>query len=142
MKSEPSEFSIDDLAKVKKSRWTGVRNYQARNFMIQQMSVGDLVLFYHSNAEPSGVAGIARISAAAEPDTTQFDKKSDYYDEKSPIDSPRWFCVEVEFVKKLSELVSLADIKTNKRLAKMEVLRKGNRLSIQPVTPAEFKEFA
>lgn len=142
MKSEPSEFSIDDLAKVQTARWTGVRNYQARNFMTQQMSVGDLVLFYHSNAEPSGVAGVARVSAAAAPDPTQFEKKSDYFDAKSTKESPRWFCVEVEFVKKLPGVISLAEIKANPKLAKMEVLRKGNRLSIQPVTAAEFKELS
>ena len=97
MKSEPTTYSIDHLKKDKKTIWDGVRNYQARNFMMQDMKVGDTVLFYHSNAEPPGVSGVAKISKAAIPDPTQFDKKSKYFDPKATKEKPRWFCVEIAF---------------------------------------------
>ncbi|UOF02596.1 EVE domain-containing protein [Bdellovibrio reynosensis] len=138
MKSEPDVFSIDQLAKDKTTWWEGVRNYQARNYMMNDMKVGDLVLFYHSNAEPSGVAGIAKVSKVAEPDKLQFDKKSEYFDEKATKDKPRWFCVEVQFVSKFKHIVSLQDLRENPKLADMMVLAKGSRLSVQPVEKKHF----
>lgn len=140
MKSEPDEFSIDDLSKNKTTLWEGVRNYQARNFMMKEMSIGDQVLFYHSNAEPPGVAGLATVCALAEPDTSQFDKKSDYYDPKASKDKPTWHCVRVQFIKKFPRFVELNEIKKNKKLSQMLVIKKGMRLSIQPVKEHEFLE--
>lgn len=139
MKSEPEVFSIEDLARDKKTLWEGVRNYQARNFMMKEMSLGDEILFYHSNAQPSGVAGLASVSGLGHADPTQFDKKSDYYDAKSKREQPRWICVEVQFIAKFKNIVSLADIKMHKALKNMGVLKQGNRLSIQPVTKEEFE---
>ncbi len=138
MKSEPDVFSIDDLKQKKTTLWDGVRNYQARNFMMNDMRVGDVVLFYHSNAEPPGIAGLAKISHLAQPDPSQFDKKSEYYDAKATPHAPRWFGVTVEFVKKFKTLISLEDIRSHKELQSMLVIKKGQRLSIQPVTKAEF----
>lgn len=137
MKSEPDVFSIDQLIKDKKTWWTGVRNYQARNFM-QSMKVGDQVLFYHSSADPSGVAGIAEVSKSAEPDSTQFEKKSDYFEPKATKEKPMWFCVEVKPVKKFKNFIPLDQLRDEKALADMLVLKKGQRLSIQPVTEKEF----
>jgi len=142
MKSEPDVYSIDTLAKDKTTWWEGVRNYQARNFMMKEMAEGDLVLFYHSNAEPPGVAGIARVSAAAQPDKAQFDKKSEYYDAKATKEKPQWFCVQVEYVKKFNELVSLNQLREEKALADMLVLKKGQRLSVQPVDKKHFETLA
>jgi predicted RNA-binding protein with PUA-like domain len=139
MKSEPEVFSIEQLAKDSTTWWEGVRNYQARNFMMKDMQPGDLVLFYHSNAEPSGVAGIAKISKSAEPDKTQFDKKSEYYDEKATKDKPRWYCVEVAYVKKFKQVVPLSALREVKALADMLVLQKGSRLSVQPVDKKHFE---
>jgi predicted RNA-binding protein with PUA-like domain len=139
MKSEPDVFGIDDLAKKKRSGWDGVRNYQARNFMRDQMKSGDLILFYHSTCEVPGIAGIARVSREAHPDPTQFDKKSDYYDPKSKAVAPTWMMVEVEFVKKFPEFLPLERLKTEKALAKMPLLQRGQRLSVQPVSPEEWK---
>ena len=140
MKSEPDEFSIDDLAKAPKQTtpWFGVRNYQARNFMRDQMKVGDGVLFYHSSCPEPGIAGIAEVASAAYTDKTQFDRKSDYYDPKSKKDNPRWFNVDVRALRK-TRLISLDEIRKQKPLAKMVTLRPGNRLSITPVTEAEWK---
>lgn len=138
MKSEPDVFSIDQLKKDKSTWWSGVRNYQARNFMMKEMNPGDWVLFYHSNASPPGVAGIAQVSKAAEPDTTQFDPKSDTFDPKASQEKPIWFCVQVKFVSKFKNYVSLEDLKKEASLADMLVLKKGQRLSIQPVTEREF----
>lgn len=138
MKSEPDVFSIDDLKRDQTTWWEGVRNYQARNFMSQQMKVGDEVLFYHSNAEPSGVAGIAKVTKAAAADPSQFDKKSEYFDPKASKDKPIWFCVQVGFVARFSEVISLDDLRGEKSLKDMFVLKKGQRLSVQPVTAAEF----
>jgi predicted RNA-binding protein with PUA-like domain len=138
MKSEPDVFSIDDLQKKKKSIWDGVRNYQARNFMMNSMKIGDLVLFYHSNATPPGIAGIARVCSDAVPDKTALDKKSEYYDPKATSENPRWFCVQVEFVKKFKNFLSLDDIRNNKSLQSMLVIKKGQRLSIQPVSKSEY----
>lgn len=139
MKSEPDVYSIDALKRDRKTWWEGVRNYQARNFMMNEMKAGDEVLFYHSNAEPPGVAGIARVSRAAEPDREQFDKKSEYHDPKATKDKPIWFCVEVEFQGKFKTLVSLDDLRTEKKLKDMLVLKRGQRLSVQPVTKEEFE---
>ena len=140
MKSEPSEFSIDDLASEpkKSTSWIGVRNYQARNFMRDQMQLGDLVLFYHSTCEVPGVAGIAEVSKLAYPDETQFDRKSDYFDPKATRDNPRWVHVDVNLVKK-TRLVPLSELRGYPKLAKMQLLQRGNRLSITPVDPAEWK---
>lgn len=138
MKSEPDVFSFDDLKSKKRSLWDGVRNYQARNFMMKEMKVGDTVLFYHSNAEPSCVAGLAKVSKAAVPDPSQFDPKSDYYDVKATKEKPRWFCVEVEYDRPLKKCVSLDDIRAKKELNSM-VLVQHSRLSVQPVRFEEFK---
>lgn len=138
MKSEPNVFSINDLKKSKKTLWEGVRNYQARNFMMKDMRLGDEVLFYHSNAEPPGVAGIARVSRLALPDPLQFDPKSEYFDKKASQEKPIWFCVEVEFVKAFKNIISLTDLKNEKNLSEMLVLKRGQRLSIQPVTEKHF----
>jgi predicted RNA-binding protein with PUA-like domain len=140
MKSEPSEFSIDDLAKAPKrsTPWFGVRNYQARNFMRDEMRVGDLAFFYHSSCPEPGIAGIARISKAAYPDASQFDRRSPYYDAAARRDSPRWFNVEVTLVEK-TRLVPLAELRARRELERMRLLQRGNRLSITPVDPAEWK---
>ncbi|MEX2049376.1 MAG: EVE domain-containing protein, partial [Gemmatimonadota bacterium] len=137
MKSEPETYSIDDLARDGSTHWEGVRNFKARNNM-RAMSVGDEVLFYHSNANPPGVAGLARVSRTAYPDPAQFDKKSDYSDEKSDRASPRWDMVDVEFVAKAKDLVALPDIKNEAALADMELVRYG-RLSVQSVTKEQFE---
>lgn len=139
MKSEPHTFSIDLLKEKKTSGWDGVRNYQARNFMRDEMKKGDLVLFYHSSCEVPGVAGIAKVSKESHPDPTQFDPKSDYYDPKATKELPRWFMVEVEFVEKFKNIFTLSEIKKTKGLDKMMVVQKGSRLSINPVTENEFK---
>jgi len=138
MKSEPDVFSIDHLKSKKKSGWDGVRNYQARNFMRDEMKKGDMVLFYHSSCEEPGIAGLAKISKESHPDPTQFDKKSDYFDPKATIENPRWFMVEVEFVEKFDIVISLTKIKSLKELSNMPLVQKGSRLSINPVTEAEF----
>ncbi len=138
MKTEPDVFSIDDLKTKKTTLWDGVRNYQARNFMMNDMQVGDTVLFYHSNAAPPGIAGFAKVNKKAVADPSQFDKKSEYYDSSSTPEKPRWFCVEVAYVKKFKDLLSLDEIREIKGLEKMLLLRKGQRLSIQPVTAQEY----
>jgi len=138
MKSEPSVYSIYDLKKSKKDLWDGVRNYQARNFMINDMQVGDEVLFYHSNANPSGVAGLAYISKKAQPDPTAFDPKSQYYDAKSNKENPRWFCVEVGFKSVFKNFISLKNLKKEKLLSKMLLLKKGQRLSVMPISQTEY----
>ena len=140
MKSEPDEFSIDDLAKAPKqtTAWFGVRNYQARNFMRDGMRVGDHAFFYHSSCPEPGIAGIVEISRLAYPDATQFDPKSDYYDPKSTRHAPRWMNVDVRLVRKIP-LVSVQTLRETKGLQDMVTLRRGNRLSITPVTPAEWK---
>jgi predicted RNA-binding protein with PUA-like domain len=136
MKSEPEVYSIDDLKRDGSTAWEGVRNFKARNNM-RAMSVGDEVLFYHSNAAPPGVAGIARVSKVAYPDLAQFDPTSHYYDEKSDRANPRWDLVDVAFVAKAKEFVGLPAIKADAELADMELLRQG-RLSVQSVTKAQF----
>ena len=140
MKSEPDEVSIDDLAAMpqKTIAWFGVRNYQARNFMRDQMQVGDLAFFYHSSCPEPGIAGIVRISKAAYPDASQFDRKSPYYDPKATRAAPRWVNVEVTLVEK-TRLVPLAELRAQRELAAMRLLQRGNRLSITPVEPGEWK---
>ncbi|MCY4512308.1 MAG: EVE domain-containing protein [Bdellovibrionales bacterium] len=137
MKSEPLTYSIEHLKKDKKALWDGVRNYQARNFM-KNMNPGDKILFYHSNTKPPGIAGLACVSQSAVPDPTAFDKNSPYFDPKSTKEKPRWFCVEVQFEKAFSNLFSLEDLRKEKSLKNMLVLKKGQRLSVQPVTKKEY----
>lgn len=139
MKSEPDVFSIDDLKTKKQSGWDGVRNYQARNFMRDEMKLGDYVLFYHSSCEIPGVAGVAKVCKESHPDPTQFDAKSDYYDEKATKDNPRWFMVAVEFVEKSKSYLPLSELKNMKGLEKLPLLQKGSRLSINPVSKEEFE---
>jgi predicted RNA-binding protein with PUA-like domain len=140
MKSEPDECSIDHVlaAPGRKTPWSGVRNYQARNFMRDQMSIGDGVLFYHSSCAEPGVAGLAEIASAPYPDASQFDSKSDYYDPHSSRDNPRWVNVDVRALRK-TRLVALAELRKHKPLAKMRLLQPGNRLSITPVSAAEWR---
>ena len=138
MKSEPDVFSIDDLARVKVEPWTGVRNYQARNFMRDGMSEGDGVLFYHSSCEVPGVAGLARVASASYPDPTQFERKSEYFDEKSTRENPRWMLVDVRFERKLACTIPLTELKAQPRLDGFALLQRGNRLSILPVTKAQW----
>lgn len=139
MKSEPSEYSIDDLKRDGRAPWFGVRNYQARNYMRDQMRVGDEVLFYHSSCPEPGVAGLARVASTPYPDTMQFDKKSHYYDPKAMPDNPRWILVDVKFVQRFKQVVSLAQLRQEKSLKDLIILRPGNRLSITPVTQAEYE---
>jgi predicted RNA-binding protein with PUA-like domain len=139
MKSEPDVFSIDDLKREKTTGWDGVRNYTARNFMRDDMSVGDAVLYYHSNAEPSGIAGLAKVVDLAIPDPTQFDKKSEYYDAASKKDAPAWVMVTVGFVKKFPRVISLAELKSDPRLKGMAVTQKGQRLSVMPVSKEHYE---
>lgn len=138
MKSEPEVFSIDDLARDKKTLWEGVRNYQARNFMRDDMELGDLVLFYHSNAEPSGVAGVAKVVGPAVPDPTQFDRKSEYYDAASTKEDPRWLVVSVGYVERFAKVLPLEALKQEKALEGMALLQRGQRLSVQPVSKEHF----
>ena len=140
MKSEPAEVSIDDLAHAPRRTlpWTGVRNYQARNFMRDQMHAGDDVLFYHSTCAEPGIAGLARVVGPAQPDATQFDPSSPYFDPRSTPAQPRWLQLDVAFVRK-TRLLSLAEMRECPELATMQVLRRGNRLSITPVTDAEWR---
>ena len=139
LKSEPDEFSIDDLAAAKgrKVAWFGVRNYQARNYMRDEMQVGDPAFFYHSSCPEPGIAGIVAVSRAAFPDRTQFDPGSKYFDAKASRAAPRWFNVEVRLVEK-TRLVPLAELRADPALATLRILQRGNRLSITPVEPAEW----
>jgi predicted RNA-binding protein with PUA-like domain len=136
-KSEPTTYGIDHLAKDKVTAWTGVRNYQARNFMRDAMKKGDRGFFYHSSCEVPGIAGIVEVVKAAYPDETQFQKKSRYYDAAATKDAPRWFNVDLGFVRK-TRVISIAELRAGKALGKMQILQRGNRLSITPVTPAEW----
>lgn len=139
MKSEPSCYSIDDLRRDKHTGWSGVRNHQVRNFMRDDMAVGDLVLFHHSSAEPPGIAGIAKIVGAATPDPTAWDRHDDHFDPKSSPEKPTWLMVEVGFVAKFKRFVTLDALRAEPRLADMLVLRRGQRLSIMPVERAHFE---
>jgi predicted RNA-binding protein with PUA-like domain len=138
LKSEPDSYSIDAMARDKTTAWNGVRNYQARNFMRDQMRVGDLAFFYHSNCEKPGIVGIVEIAAPAHPDQTQFDRKSKYYDADATREAPRWVNVDIRFVKK-TPLITLEELRAHKALAGMRILQRGNRLSITPVDPDEWK---
>ena len=139
MKSEPDEFSIEDLARAPKQTtpWFGVRNYVARNFMRDSMRVGDGVLFYHSSCPQPGIAGLAKVASTSYPDDSQFDRKSPYYDPKATRQTPRWMLVDVRLDRK-TRLMPLEEMRAHKALEKMVTLRRGNRLSITPVTPAEW----
>lgn len=139
MKSEPSDCSIDDLAMLPKQTvaWYGVRNYQARNFMRDQMAIGDQVLFYHSSCAEPGIAGLAEVVSKAYPDETQFDKKNKYFDPKATRETPRWFNVDVR-LKKKTRLISLKELREHPQLKNMRILQRGNRLSITPVDPKEW----
>ncbi len=139
MKSEPSDVSIDDLASFPNQTvdWYGVRNYQARNFMRDQMKVGDGVLFYHSNCAEPGIAGLAEVSKLAYPDRTQFDANHRYFDPKATSEKPRWFNVDVKLVRK-TRLLSLKEMRENPQLENLRILQRGNRLSITPVDPRDW----
>ena len=137
VKTEPSVYSIDDLKKDKVTPWDEVRNYQARN-NLQKMKKGDQVLIYHSNAEPPGIAGLAKVAKEAYPDETQFDKRSKYYDPKASKDNPRWFSPDMRYVKKFKNFFALEDIKGEKKLHKMKLVQRGSRLSVMEVSKGEF----
>lgn len=141
LKTEPEDFSIDDLAAAPQQTtfWHGVRNYQARNYMRDDMRRGDRVLLYHSNAEPSAVVGLAEVVREAYPDHTSWDKKSPYFDPKSTPDNPRWVMVDIQWRETFAQPLPLETLRGVAALAKMELLRKGSRLSVQPVTAAEFQ---
>ena len=141
MKSEPGEYSLEDLKNEPEQtdHWDGVRNYQARNFMRDEMRIGDQVFFYHSSCAEPGIAGIAKVASKPYPDPTQFDRKSDYHDPKSDPDDPRWFLVDLAFVRKLKRVITLADLKSEPRLDDMLLTRRGNRLSVMPVDKAHWK---
>ena len=134
MKSEPDAYSIDDLKRDRREPWDGIRNYQARNMMRDDMKIGDKVFFYHSNCKEIGVVGVMKVASKPYPDPTQFDPESNYYDPKSNPDDPRWCLVDVAYVKKLKRTISLAEIKAHRELEEMILVRKGNRLSIMPVS--------
>jgi len=138
MKSEPEEFSIDDLERVGVEPWSGVRNYQARNFMRDGMRVGDGILFYHSNCAEPGVVGLAEVRSEAYPDPTQFERRSDYYDPASTREAPRWLLVDVGFRRKFERTVTLAELKDREELGDFALTRRGNRLSVLPVTRAQW----
>jgi len=137
-KSEPSTYSVDDLARDRATAWTGVRNYQARNFMRDEMRAGDRGLFYHSSCDEPGIVGIVEVSAPAYPDETQFDRRSRYYDSAATRDAPRWFNVDVKLVEKTRPL-ALEALRRDRTLKGLQILKRGNRLSITPVTAAEWK---
>jgi predicted RNA-binding protein with PUA-like domain len=139
MKSEPDVYSFEKLQTEGATLWSGVRNYQARNFMVQEMQPGDEVLFYHSSTEPPGVAGLAQVSKKAIPDPTQFDKKSEYFDAKAKKEKPIWFCVEVKPVASLKKYVPLEKLRTDPELKDLLVIKRGQRLSIQPVSEKDFQ---
>ena len=138
MKSEPDAYSIDDLERDGRDMWDGIRNYQARNMMRDEMRVGDKVFFYHSNCKEPGIVGVMKVAGKPYPDRTQFDPESKYYDPKSNEEDPRWMLVDVEFVRKLSRTITLAELKAHPGLDGMILLRRGNRLSIMPVDKAHW----
>lgn len=139
MKSEPSTYSIEDLKRDGFTGWDGVRNYQARNYMRDKMQVGDFVLFYHSNAKPPGVAGVARVSETDLPDWTALDPDSPYFDPKSTPDDPRWIMVELEFVEEFPKFIPLSELRNQKSLSDMPLLQKGSRLSVMPIKKRHFQ---
>lgn len=139
VKSEPDVYSLSDLKRDKTTFWDGVRNYQARNFL-KEMKKGDEVLYYHSNAEQIGIVGIATIHKEAYPDPSQFDKKSKYFDEKATKEKPRWFCPDLKFKKAFKNILTLSELKEVKELSEMRLIKKGNRLSVIPVTKKEYNK--
>ncbi|MCW8902167.1 EVE domain-containing protein [Sedimenticola sp.] len=139
MKSEPDAYSIDDLKRDRTEHWDGIRNYQARNFMMKDMKTGDEILFYHSSCKVPGVVGLARVCKEAYPDFTAWNPDSKYYDPKSTPEKPRWYMVDVEFVKKFPEVISLNQVRQTPALEGMKLLQKGNRLSIMPLNKHEFQ---
>lgn len=141
VKSEPESFSFDDLVRAPKrtTRWDGVRNYQARNLLRDEMAVGDQVFFYHSSTEPPGIAGVAEVVRAGYPDPTAFDRSDDHFDAKSRQDAPAWFAVDLRAVARVVPEIPLSRLRETKALEGMVLLRKGSRLSVQPVTAAEWK---
>ena len=139
MKSEPDDFSIDDLARRKREPWSGVRNYQARNYMRDEMQVGDGVLFYHSSCAVPGVYGLAKVASEAYPDPTQFDRRSDYHDPESRREEPRWHLVDVAYERTFARPVTLDMLKAEPKLDGLLALKRGNRLSITPVSPAHYR---
>ena len=140
MKSEPDVFSIDDLARAKEqtTHWDGVRNYQARNMLRDEMQIGDGVLYYHSNAEPTAIVGTARVVRAGYPDFTAWDADDPHFDPKSSAENPRWYMVDIQLVEKFAQPLTLQFLRTVPELKDMVLLRKGSRLSVQPVTPAQY----
>jgi predicted RNA-binding protein with PUA-like domain len=140
IKSEPSVYSIDDLKKDKKTYWDGVHNYQARNFLRDEMKKGDKVIFYHSNSEPIGAVGVCKVIKGGYPDFTAFDPDDLHYDPKSNKEKPTWYMVDVKFLEKFPRIVTLAEMKANPKLANMKLVQKGNRLSVMPITKKEFDE--
>jgi len=141
LKTEPTTFSIDDLAKKSNQTepWEGVRNYQARNFIRDEMQMGDQAFFYHSNCASLGIVGIVQIVSEAEPDATAFDPKSPYYDSRSQHNSPRWWLRHVKLERKFSRIITLAELKAHPALQQMKAIQRGNRLSITPVTQKEWE---
>jgi predicted RNA-binding protein with PUA-like domain len=139
MKSEPSSYSIDDLKKDKKTAWTGIRNYQARNSMRDDMHIGDPILFYYSSCPVTGVYGVAKVASKTYPDPTQFDPKSNYYDPKATQEKPIWYLVDIAYVKTLKEPITLEQMKADTRLSNMPALQRGNRISVTEVGEKEFE---
>jgi predicted RNA-binding protein with PUA-like domain len=139
MKSEPDVFGIDDLKRVRTEPWDGVRNYQARNMMRDQMRKGDQVFFYHSNCDLPGIVGLASVASTAYPDPTAFDPKSKYHDPKSSPENPRWFLVDLRYKRKLKRTISLAELREHPGLGDFALVRRGNRLSVMPVTPEQWE---
>ena len=139
MKSEPDVFSIDDLKRDGKTSWTGVRNYQARNFMRDRMTVGDMVLFYHSSTDPSGVVGLGKVCSGPKPDPTAWDPKSPYFDPATSREKPVWMMVDIAYVKTFPRVVTLAELRTDRSLQGMLLLQKGSRLSVQPVDARHYE---
>ncbi len=139
MKSEPDVFGIDDLKKVRVEPWDGVRNYQVRNMMRDDMRKGDLAFFYHSNCKTPGIVGLMSIVKEAYPDPTQFDRRSRYFDPKSKPDEPRWLAVDVRYKRKFAEVLPLQELKARRQLAELPLVQRGNRLSVMPVTPAQWE---
>jgi predicted RNA-binding protein with PUA-like domain len=142
IKSEPKSYGIDHLKADKKTAWTGVRNFQARNYMRDDMQIGDQILFYHSSCEVPGVYGLAKVASAPYPDPTQFDEEGHYFEPRATKEKPVWFCVDIAFVKKLKEPVTITEIRANSNLHSMAILQPGSRLSITLVTEVEFKEIS
>jgi predicted RNA-binding protein with PUA-like domain len=139
MKNEPEDYSIEDLEKEGKTLWDGCRNYQVRNMIRDEMKPGELAIFYHSNAKPSGAAGVMKIAGEAYADPTQWDPEDKHYDPKSPKDDPRWFVRDVEFVEKFSRIVPIKEMREAEALEGLQILKRGNRLSVTPITEEEFE---